>query len=29
MLYNDKTDLQKRKRVKNIVPLYDKCCALS
>ena len=23
-----KTDLQKRKRVKNIVPLYDKCCAL-
>ena len=24
----DKTDLQKRKRVKNIVPLYDKCCAL-
>ena len=24
----DKTDLQKRKRVKNIVPLCDKCCAL-
>ncbi len=24
----DKTDLQKRKRVKNHVPLCDKCCAL-
>ena len=24
----NKTDLQKRKRVKNIVPLCDKCCAL-
>ena len=23
-----KTDLQKRKRIKNIVPFYDRCCAL-
>jgi hypothetical protein len=23
-----KADLQKRKRIKNIVPFYDRCCAL-
>jgi len=24
----DKTDFQKRKRIKNVVPFYERCCAL-
>jgi hypothetical protein len=26
-LYLIKDDFQKRKRVKNVVPIYDRCCA--
>ena len=24
----EKTDFQKRKRIKNVVPFYERCCAL-